>query len=262
MIILIEPKARAPISVVIPTFQRPSELEELLQSILLQTLPPNEVIVIDDCSSEQDKYEKLNKFYSNQIHGFQFHRMKINIGASACRNYGIKLCQNPWIAFTDDDDLWLPRKLEAQWAVLRDASPDLGLLHTWANVMRGPQVIDTHSFRARPEYQGIKFALRQNLVCSPTVVVRADALHQIGGFDPEMPSCQDWDTWLLLLEAGYRFDVVQEVLAIYRKHEKPSIGLSPKARVGYRRFHIKHLKSALKEADFRFLARTARLLLQ
>ena len=101
------------VSVIVPTFNRAALIGQTIDSILAQTAPPAEVIVVDDGST--DDTAALIRRYGAPV---RYHRVKDreggNIGPSAARNVGVSLAASPWIAFCDSDDLWLPSKLERQ----------------------------------------------------------------------------------------------------------------------------------------------------
>ena len=94
------------ISVVIPTFNRADSLPRALQSVLEQSSPVDEIIVVDDGSS--DGSVKLIECDFPQVHLLQ----QDNQGVSAARNRGIEAARHEWIALLDSDDCWLPHKLE------------------------------------------------------------------------------------------------------------------------------------------------------
>jgi glycosyltransferase involved in cell wall biosynthesis len=98
------------VSVVIPTFNRERFLGHAVQSVLDQTFPPLEIIVVDDGSS--DGTEKIARHFSGNVPIF-YHRQE-NHGPGAARNLGVSVAQGEWIAFLDSDDIWYPHKLAAQ----------------------------------------------------------------------------------------------------------------------------------------------------
>jgi glycosyltransferase involved in cell wall biosynthesis len=95
-----------PISVIIPTYQRGSLIGETIESVLAQTLPANEVIVVDDGSTD-DTEQVCSRFGD----GIKYKRIK-NSGVQIARNTGVSLSSSPWLAFCDSDDLWQPDHLE------------------------------------------------------------------------------------------------------------------------------------------------------
>src|SRR5690349_3902585 len=100
---------RAPVSVVIPTFNRGDLVCDAINSALAQTLVPRQIIVIDD-GSKDDTGERLRSLYGGRIE----YRRQANAGLPAARNHGIAAATEPFVAFLDDDDAWHPRKIELQ----------------------------------------------------------------------------------------------------------------------------------------------------
>ncbi|MGD8594283.1 MAG: glycosyltransferase family 2 protein, partial [Gammaproteobacteria bacterium] len=98
-------KNTAPVSVIVPTFNRQSLLDRALRSVITQTLAPQEIIVIDDGSTDTTRAMMQTK-YPHITYRFQE-----NKGVSLARNTGISLAKSPWIAFLDSDDEWFPEKL-------------------------------------------------------------------------------------------------------------------------------------------------------
>ena len=102
------------ISVVIPAWNAEETLARALESVLAQTRPPDEIIVVDDAST--DGTVRLAKSYADQ--GVSFLSLRERRGAAAARNTGIRGAKGRWIAFLDADDEWLPTKLEKQAAAI------------------------------------------------------------------------------------------------------------------------------------------------
>ena len=113
----------ASVSVVIPTYNSGQYLPEALESVLAQTVPPLEIIVVDDGSTD-DTADRLHPYLNLITYKFQ-----TNSGVSAARNAGLQLAKGDYVAFLDADDVWHPRKLEFQMGILT-SHPDLGLLGT------------------------------------------------------------------------------------------------------------------------------------
>lgn len=117
------PNGRVGISIIIPTYERAHMVCEAIESALSQTLPPLEIIVVDDGST--DGTASVLKKYGDRI----IYRHQKNLGVSAARNLGLSLAKGGLIAFLDSDDLWDPRKLEYQVKVLQRL-PEVHLLFT------------------------------------------------------------------------------------------------------------------------------------
>lgn len=219
------------VSVIIPTYNRAHLLRRAVLSVQAQTLPDWEVIVVDDCSTE-DIAGALAEFDDRRI---RLIRHPVNRGAPAARNTGIASASAPWIAFLDSDDEWLPEKLARQWRLVRGGA-DAPLL-----IYSGFEKVGWPRQPSPPTRRGHVFIdlLEENFVgtCS-TPLVRNQALQSVGGFDTEMRSCQDWDLWLRLARQG-PFDFVAETLVRYH-HQPDSITMNRAAFVaGHRRLEAK-----------------------
>jgi glycosyltransferase involved in cell wall biosynthesis len=138
----------ADVSVVIPTFNRAGLIAETLDSILGQTLPAAEVIVVDDGSL--DDTEKAVGRYAARV---RYHRIE-NSGPSRARNVGVSLARSRWIAFCDSDDLWLPEKLERQMRI-HDLFPDVEYSFTDFTIVESGHWLPGSKFaEASPDYWG------------------------------------------------------------------------------------------------------------
>jgi glycosyltransferase involved in cell wall biosynthesis len=177
------------ISVVIPTHNRVRLLAEAIDSVLGQSHPAAEIIVVDDGSS--DETEAAIRRIRGAIPVRYLRSM--NLGPSAARNLGVSLAREEWIAFLDDDDVWNPDKLAAQCAHV-EQHPDgvffySGLDHVDMKGRSVPQGWHTDEL-CRLVFQG-------NPPPYPsTVLLRRDHFSELGGFNPSMRYGEDWDLYL------------------------------------------------------------------
>ena len=102
-----------PISVIIPTYNRAKTNRDCIDRVINQTLMPQEIIVVDDCSINDTL--QVVKHYNHPL--VKIIQLQKNSGAQKARNEGIKAATGEWIAFLDSDDLWLPEYLEKQYMV-------------------------------------------------------------------------------------------------------------------------------------------------
>lgn len=246
------------ISIVIPTFNRPQLLKRLLLSIEAQTYRNFEVIVIDDGTPLPNENMAIIQSFNCRLPQLHYHRMSASKGAPHCRNYGIKKARHPFIALVDDDDTWKENKLERQLEAMNKASAKVGLIYTWTEVLNEK---DELLYKMTPSHEGkaISSILNECFIPSPSVFFRKSALDSIGGFDERLPSCQDWETWIRFFKAGHECLVIKEFLTNYYKHTGPSIGTSPKSKMGYLMVYKKHWISFLQYYKFRHLVRFFKL---
>ena len=232
----------APVTVVIPTYKRPAYLSRLLTSVSRQSLLPAEVVVVDDASDMDAEYLECISSFAGRLPSISLHKLSVNGGAPAARNEGIRKAGNDWIALVDDDDEWLPEKLERQWSLARVAPKTVGLITSLARVTNLAFDAATDLYLGgKPEGLEITSAILQtNFIVSSTVLARKEALLSVGLFDESLHSCQDWDMWTRIFMGGYSCEEVPEVLAVFHKHGGPSIGGSNNAIVGHLQFFKKH----------------------
>ena len=176
-------------SVIIPSYNRANLLRRALDSILVQSYPPREIIVVDDGSSDGTA-GLLRKHYPEVHYCYQRHA-----GVSAARNRGIERASSRWIALLDSDDAWLPAKLSEQARAIQ-ANPEARLVHTNEIWYRNAELLTQK--KRHQKYGGSIFARCLPLcVISPSsAVIRRDVFDDIGLFDESLKACEDYDFWL------------------------------------------------------------------
>jgi glycosyltransferase involved in cell wall biosynthesis len=191
----------ASVSVVIPTFNRNGMVQKAIDSVLKQTLPPGEIIVVDDGST--DGTADALKAYGSRIACIY----QENAGVSAARNKGIESSSGALVAFLDSDDQWLPRLLEAQVAALAGFPEAVAAVGNGL-VRSGGEDIDIFSvrrFRCRSGNEafwvnGVSGALLQPVTSG--IVIRRKALDEAGWFDADVLQFEDFDLWTRLSLLG------------------------------------------------------------
>ncbi|NJO41909.1 MAG: glycosyltransferase [Cyanobacteria bacterium CRU_2_1] len=219
------PIAKPRISVVIPTYNCDRYLAEAIDSVLCQTYPAYEVIVVDDGST--DRTQIILQEYGNRIRSVR----QYNQGVAVARNHGMLLAQGEWIAFLDADDVFLPDKLEAQIAIA-GTHPHLGIIHSgWQRVnVKGELLTIVEPWHQVP-HLSLESWLRWKPVLPSAMLFRRDWLNKSGGFDPRFPPAEDTDLVLRLAAMGCDADWLRQVTVNYRQHENSAMhkGL-PQAR--------------------------------
>jgi glycosyltransferase involved in cell wall biosynthesis len=185
-------------TVVIPTRDRWEWLSRTaLRAALEQQNVEHEVIVVDDGSGDGTA-ERVEGLGDERLRVIRHER---SLGVSRARNAGIAAARGDWVAFLDDDDVWSPRKLRAQL----DAARSAGALFAYAGAVWVDEDLRFLYGHAPPDPSTLASnLLRWNVVwggCS-NVVVRTDAVRELGGFDEELFQLGDWDLWIRLALAG------------------------------------------------------------
>jgi len=177
------------ISVIVPTFNRVHTLPRAIDSVLRQTRPADEIIVVDD-GSEDGTAELLHRHYP-QIRNLQ----QNNQGVSAARNRGIRQANGEWIALLDSDDAWLPGKLEAQLRAL-EAEPAARLCHTEEVWIRNGKRVNQKDRHAKSGGWIFRNCLPLCVISPSAALLHRSLLDEIGEFDEGLPACEDYDLWL------------------------------------------------------------------
>lgn len=207
------------VSVVVPTNSRRQLLAETLAAILNQTLRDFELIVVDNMSRDGTEDHVLGlkdgrvSYYRNDNHGI----------IATNRNFGIRKARGEFVAFCDDDDIWLPEKLEKQLGVFDDAgiSAVATNYEPFGDVRLIRKNISIAQARPFRDYSYDEVLLTLNPVISSSVIVRRDHLLECGGFDerPDFRFIEDWELWLRLSRLG-KIRVLTEPLLRYRMFKK------------------------------------------
>jgi glycosyltransferase involved in cell wall biosynthesis len=191
------------ISVVVPAYNRFSILVRVIQSILDQTVPVHEILVVDDGSQDETE-EELPQCILHRPGwlGCVRYIRQANQGQSAALNRGIAESSGQWIGFSGHDDLWLPWKLEWQIRAISESGPTCGLCFTDAWFMNNPhmkQSLFQSSTSKLAEGPVGKLLDPVSLVTGPhpiwvqTVIAKKDLIRRVGMFDPYLRYSEDHD---------------------------------------------------------------------
>lgn len=234
------------ISVVIPAYNRAGTIGYCLDSVCSQTLPPFEVIVVDDCSTDST-VETVNE-YGRSHPNVRCVVLERNSGAQAARNRGIREARGEWIAFQDSDDEWMLDKLEKQVEALAAVGFEpLTVVHTdaWSD----DNATGIRTVWHLPLCEGRAYArlLSDPAPLFPTFITSKTALEQIGLLDEKVPSYQEWDTSIRLAKQC-RFIHIREPLFVYHFHAGETISKNKKRDIeGYQFIVDKHRAQILEQ---------------
>ena len=200
------------ISVVIPSYNRRHTLERALQSVFDQTSPVDEVILVDDGSTDGSSEMVSRKFPGVIV------LKQPNLGVSAARNHGIGRAGCEWIALLDSDDSWQPQKID-QIRQAHKMQPDFVLYHSdeiW--IRRGVRVNPMNKHR---KHDGWIFeqCLPLCSISPSAAVIHKSTLESLGGFDENLPACEDYDLWLRLCHRFPVHHVAQALVTRYAGHD-------------------------------------------
>jgi glycosyltransferase involved in cell wall biosynthesis len=215
-------------SVVIPTHNRPDLVARAIRSVLAQTVLPAKIIVIDDAS--QPALKLPDDLRNDRILVI---RHELSVGGAAARNAGLREAPTSIVAFLDDDDEWLPRKMEIQLGWLQK-NPEAALV-TCGHLRceAGRQYHEVFTERMVDQYREYDnfFGSFSYLVVRRTVGILLDG---------SLPALQDWD-FALRVTRGNTFGVIEEALVKYHAHDLPRITNKPGNHLrALRHCYLKH----------------------
>ncbi len=222
------------ISVVIPSYNRAHTLQRALKSVLNQTSPADEIIVVDDGSTDHSA-TLMQQFPTIKL------IQQENKGVSAARNTGIRATIHEWIALLDSDDEWLADKLINIRQSQHD-HPEIKLFHSneiW--IRNGVRV---NPMNKHNKYGGdiFHYCLPLCVISPSAVVLHRSLFDQCGLFNENLPACEDYDLWLRIC---HQYPVVYLPQALIKKYGGHDDQLS-RRYWGMDRFRIQSLHELMQ----------------
>jgi glycosyltransferase involved in cell wall biosynthesis len=212
-------------------------LTRAIRSVLQQTFRDFELVVVNDASPDNTA-NVLAAIADPQVRTVELDH---NSGLPAARNAGIAIARGEWVAFLDDDDEWLPGKLEAQLERVDTSSdPRTSGVYSLFAVRTREGLVPSRRTPPFPEGQVLEHIFTNGIPIVPSVfMVRRGALFDIGGFDESLVHGEDRDCWLRLAQAGHHFVAAPAMLAVYHEDHKGRLSddgvASLKSLIAFRR---------------------------
>jgi len=188
------------VSAIIPTYNRAHLLPKTLESVFAQTRPVNEVIVVDDGST--DNTAEVIKSYGSSVRYIR----QANAGAGAARNHGMRAARFDYLAFLDSDDLWVPEKNELQMAFLNEHPEVDFVFGDMANFsdesddakpeIKDPQLHKYFVENACNLEDLFSCLLIENMIPTPSVMFRRSCVERVGFMDEHLKIAEDLEYWL------------------------------------------------------------------
>lgn len=209
------------VSVLMPSFNYARYLSLAIESVLSQSYSDLELIITDDCSTDNSR--KIVEHWKRQDNRVVpvFH--DVNHGLARARNSGLAVSSGEFVALCDADDIWLQHKLKTQMECFR-AQPDLGVVHSDSAIIDGDGKLTGQLFSSLLHRKGqitsghlFEVLCERNFLCVPTVILRREAIEYAGGFEENLRSLEDWVCWTKV-SRKYPFQYVEEALVQYRIH--------------------------------------------
>ncbi len=202
------------VTVIIITYNRSQLLKTAMQTVLDQTFEDFELLIIDDCSPD-DTEDTVKSFHDPRV---RYVKHAQNQREGGARNTGMQHAEGEYIAFLDDDDEWLPNKLQLQVDLL-DARPEVGLVH---NALINFYADTGEEVEVRQPVEAVSGQvfdrlLQDNFVILSTIMARKTCFDAVGPFDVSIPSGLDYDMWVRISQ-HYEFAYIDVPLIRYRLH--------------------------------------------
>ena len=206
-------KAQNPrVSIIIPTHNRAGLLPRAVDSALKQSFTDFELLIVDDCSSDETPHI-VARLADPRVRTFRHSR---NRGSAASRNTGIANAKGEYLAFLDDDDEFLPTKIEQQVRVLDETDSGVGMVYVWsALVSPAGETIGTRCPRAEGDVFAKALMLRLTLGIGSTSMIRRSVFDAVGRFDEAILRCEDLDFVCRLTKA---FGIVVIPMILTTRH--------------------------------------------
>lgn len=202
------------VSVVIPARSRPAMLREAVESVVGQTYRPIEIIVVLTGANEETtaSARSLEKEYGVKI------EVTPPRNLATSRNNGIRVATGEWITFLDDDDLFAPTKIERQVETAKSAGAVV-VTNSWVRFNEAGPISEWTPNPDKHLPPGLSFpeALMTRNCFSNGLLVRADVLNGLGGFDEKLDACEDWDMWRRI-SYGHEIEFIDEPFVRIRVH--------------------------------------------
>jgi len=211
---------------------------EAIDSVLGQTDPDFELIVVDDGST--DETGSIREIYGDRLHYIH----QENRGASAARNRGVAEAGGDLICFLDSDDLWLPGKLKTQKAL---AEEDPGILISYTEEIWYRKGVRVNPGKKHAKFSGSIFekCLPLCIISPSSVMIQKKLFERVGGFDESLQVCEDYDLWLRISK-DVPVHLIEESLIIKRNGHPGQLSASG---WGFDRYRVKSIDRILESGD-------------
>ncbi|MEI7811925.1 MAG: glycosyltransferase family 2 protein [Ignavibacteria bacterium] len=207
------------ISIIIPTYNRAELLCRSLKSVIAQTFTDWEILVIDDLSTDNTKTmtERIISEY-NLTEKLFYRLLEKKSGGAAARNVGINMSRGKFIAFLDDDDEWLPDKLQKQIDCVKNEV--FGICYTGREIVRNGNTVagfgKRYTFRQPPGDNHLKEIMKDNFIgVTSSVLIPKSVLLEIDGFDENLPCLQDYDLFIRILHSYKAIGIGEPLVRYY-----------------------------------------------
>lgn len=233
------------VSIVVPVYNAADYIKETIESVKSQTFESWELILVDDCSTDNSVLV-IEEFLDDER--IRLIKNSRNLRAALSRNKGIEAAKGRYLAFIDADDIWKKEKLEKQLEFMREK--DVAFSFT-AYEFGDEKAVGTGKIVKVPEVLSYKKALSRTVIFTSTVMFDLRKINIETVMMPNVPS-EDTATWWKILRSGFDAYGINEVMTVYRR---PASSLSSNKGVAIRRIwnlyrNVEHLNFPVSAISF------------
>lgn len=211
------------VSVIIPTYNRSHKITQAIDSVLAQTYPDYEIVVVDDGSTDATEVVLSSYISEKKI----IYHKQMNAGVAGARNRGVNEAHGEFVAFLDSDDEWLPNKLSEQLKLFKEKGDQVLVYANIEYWNRNKEKIGELFYEKTIPHAGmvIKELLFDNFVSTSSVILRKELFLKAGGFDQKknLRVGEDYDLWLRIASIA-EFYYVTIPLVRYYVHDDQVTG--------------------------------------
>ena len=202
------------VSAIIPVYKGEAFIANAIESVLAQTYDNIEVIVVNDGSPDRSR-SKIEPYLRDKR---VLYVEQPNAGVASARNTALRHASGNWIGFCDQDDEWLPHKIESQLDFL-NKHPNTAMIHSDVTYVdeAGRELPHLPDFPSKAEGMCFAEVFKGNPVMTVTALVNREIIEEVGGFDASIRYSDDYDLWLRIA-SRYSLGYIDEPLALYRLH--------------------------------------------
>ncbi|MCA8157139.1 glycosyltransferase [Burkholderia contaminans] len=211
---------RPRVSIIVTSYNYARFIGETIRSVIDQTLDSWELIIVDDCSTD-DSWNVIQAYQDPRIHAVRFDK---NRGACAAYNTALSLASGEFIASLDSDDVFAANKLAVQVDFL-DQHPEVDICGTYleeiddaGNTVPSENCLYAPWFNKELDLNSPDCWIWENHLCHSGVLMRKSLHDRVGSFREELTYSPDWNFWLRALAEGATFHVMPQELVRYRSH--------------------------------------------
>jgi len=219
------------VSVIIPTYKRRNKLKRAIKSVLNQTYPCIEIIVVnDDPSTDIEDFLNVPEEVIVVNHNE-------NKGPSGARNTGLKIAKGKYIAFLDDDDYFLTNKLEEEVKVMEKLSDEWVAVYSWFISLNQNGTKKVNESYKEGDLTHDLLSMNTSLkIGTPSFLSKSETLKSVGGFDESLYLHEEWDILIRLSEKG-GIKLLPKPLWVRRRHDKPQANKILNGKIHYLKKH-------------------------